>query len=53
VRVSFPEVQSLVEAGRTDVEIAWPMGGRTFFKVGGTSPSQKNVEKFCGLNWQL
>jgi len=25
VRVSFPEVQSLVEAGRTDVEIAWPL----------------------------
>jgi len=25
VRVSFPEVQSLVEAGRMDVEIAWPL----------------------------
>jgi len=25
VRVSFPEVQSLVEADRTDVEIAWPL----------------------------
>jgi len=24
VRVSFPEVQSLVEVGRTDVQIAWP-----------------------------
>ena len=24
VRVSFPEVQSSVEAGRTDVQIAWP-----------------------------
>jgi len=25
MRVSYPEVQSLVEAGRTDVEIAWPL----------------------------
>jgi len=25
VRVSFPEVQSLAEAGRTDVQIAWPL----------------------------
>jgi len=36
VRVSFPEVQSLVEAGRTDVEIAWPLlvrrARRSFFK---------------------
>jgi len=29
------------------------MGGRTFFKVGGTSARQKNVEHFCDLNWQL
>jgi len=25
MRVSFPKVQSLVEAARTDVEIAWPL----------------------------
>jgi len=30
VRVSFPEVQSLVEAGCTDVEIAWPTLVRVF-----------------------
>jgi len=28
VRVSFPEVQSLVEAGCTDVQIAWPLLAR-------------------------
>ena len=30
VRVSFPEVQSLVDAGRTDVQIAWPLWVRVF-----------------------
>jgi len=28
-------------------------GGGTFFKVGDTSARQKNIENFCGLNWQL
>jgi len=30
MRVSFPELQSSVEAGRTDVQIAWPLCVRVF-----------------------
>jgi len=30
--VSFPEVKSLVEAGRTDVYIAWTLLGSSFLK---------------------
>jgi len=26
------------------------MGGRTFFKVGGTSARHKTIEHFCGWN---
>ena len=29
------------------------MGGGTFFKVGAQMEIQKNIENFCGLNWQL